>query len=635
MDDIRKYEPMWGAWYVDSLIGEGTFGKVYKVRREEFGKKYYAAVKMITIPQNEVHLRQVLGEGMDEASVRSYFHAFVVDISQEIDLMSEFRGNSNIVSFEDHMVIEKTEEIGWDILIRMELLTSLPDYMMSKPMSREEITKLGIHICRALEICAIHSTIHRDIKPDNIFVSRYGEFKLGDFGIARQIERTTAGLSKKGTFTYMAPEVFRGLEYGSSVDTYSLGIVMYRLLSQNRSPFLPSYPALIKPSDHDIALQRRMAGEPVPPIKNISPELNAIVLRACAFDRRARFSSPTEMREALEAITDGKSFTPIAIATPAQSFTQNNAIPQSEDASGSAGSFANSAKIEERSTDRSSEAIPYKKSGAKPAVIAVSVAIAIAVVALIVMMVIKATTSSDPKNTPSFPYMTSSDLWTESPIESIDDNGSDTPKPTDAPPTTTASITDPPGAPSKVGNLTAEIFKIFKSGTYHAKMLFPEQKDVEVYQKGDSYDQYVWLYNNDTIGYFEIDGKHVISTRIVVKNSKRYIISNSNKKIYVQDYEEKPIDGIGFDTTKLTFISEGFGEFNGMTCKYDEYAVCDTNGKDTGERYLFFMDGDEFKGIRFKDSDGDNDDIVVYLFDTNVPDSVFDLPDYEIVDMPS
>ena len=134
MSDIKQYEPLWGAWQVESLIGEGSFGKVYKVRRDEFGKTYHSAVKIITIPQNEADIRQIRGEGMDEASVRSYFHAFVADIIQEIDLMSEFRGNSNIVSFEDHKVIEKPGSIGWDILIRMELLTSLTDHVTDKPL---------------------------------------------------------------------------------------------------------------------------------------------------------------------------------------------------------------------------------------------------------------------------------------------------------------------------------------------------------------------------------------------------------------------------------------------------------------------------------------------------------------------
>ena len=301
MSNIKKYEPLWGAWYVDELIGEGSFGKVYRVHREEFGKVYYSAVKIISIPQNEADLRYMKSEGLDEASVRSFFHAYVTDIVQEICLMSEFRGNSNVVSFEDHKVIEKLDGIGWDILIRMELLESLTNITAEQPLSQDEVIKLGIHISKALELCALKKIIHRDIKPDNIFISQYGDYKLGDFGIARQIENTMSGMSKKGTFTFMAPEIFKGCEYGASVDIYSLGIVMYRLLNKNRMPFLPEFPSPIIPNDRDRALLRRMNGEPLPDIKGILMELNAIVLKACAYDLNMRYTSPTEFREALEA----------------------------------------------------------------------------------------------------------------------------------------------------------------------------------------------------------------------------------------------------------------------------------------------------------------------------------------------
>ncbi|MDR2179379.1 MAG: serine/threonine protein kinase [Synergistaceae bacterium] len=311
MTDIKQYEPLWGSWLVESLLGEGSFGKVYKVKKEEFGKSYYSAVKILSIPQNEGDLRRAQSEGLDKASARSYFHAFVMDIIQEVDLMSAFRGNSNIVSLEDHKVIEKENEIGWDILIRMELLTSLSEYVTQYPLPPEEVVKLGIHICRGLEFCALRKTIHRDIKPDNIFVSQYGDYKLGDFGIARQIERTLSGLSKKGTETYMAPEVFRGEEYGASVDLYSLGIVMYRYLNQNRPPFWPAFPSPVTPHDREEALQRRMKGVPLPSIEGIDSALNDIVLRACAFDRRERFENATEMKEALESLAGGGNYAPL------------------------------------------------------------------------------------------------------------------------------------------------------------------------------------------------------------------------------------------------------------------------------------------------------------------------------------
>ena len=322
MSDIKTYEPLWGTWYIDSLLGEGGFGKVYKVRREEFGTTYYSAVKIISIPHDESEILQMRKESLDDESIKRYLYAFVTDILSEINLMRQFRGTGNIVSLEDHQVIDRATlpksppnpagtsamasiahiSMGWDILIRMELLTSLSDHAMQTPLTEGEVIKLGIHICRALELCAQRNTIHRDIKPDNIFISPYGEYKLGDFGIARQLERTSSGLSKKGTYTYMAPEVFRGEQYGSSVDTYSLGIVLYYFLNRNRTPFLPDFPHPIMPKDRDEALFKRMNGAPLPVLKGVSPGLNDIVWKACAYNRQERFASPTEMRKALEGI---------------------------------------------------------------------------------------------------------------------------------------------------------------------------------------------------------------------------------------------------------------------------------------------------------------------------------------------
>ena len=72
------------------------------------------------------------------------------------------------------------------------------------------------------------------------FCIRFGEFKLGDFGIARELERTMSGLSKKGTYSYMAPEMYKGEAYDSRVDIYSLGIVFIQTSeSQQTSVYQP------------------------------------------------------------------------------------------------------------------------------------------------------------------------------------------------------------------------------------------------------------------------------------------------------------------------------------------------------------------------------------------------------------
>ncbi|MCL1918078.1 MAG: serine/threonine protein kinase [Peptococcaceae bacterium] len=298
--NLRKYEPLWDAWHIDSLLGKGSYGEVYRAHRDAFGKTHYSAVKIISIPSHESEIRQMRKEGYDDASLRRFFQALLMDLVSEIELMNELRGNSHIVSFEDHKAIEKADGIGWDLLIRMELLTNLSDYAALHPLDLAEVTKLGIHICKALELCAQKNIIHRDIKPDNIFISQYGSYKLGDFGVARKLEHTMSGLSLKGTSSYMAPEVCRGQTYGASVDTYSLGIVMYYFLNRGRTPFLPDFPQIVMPKDREAALQRRMSGADIPALKNVSPAFNALVLKACAYNRDERFASPSEMREALE-----------------------------------------------------------------------------------------------------------------------------------------------------------------------------------------------------------------------------------------------------------------------------------------------------------------------------------------------
>ena len=73
----KQYEPIFGAWRITRLIGEGSFGKVFEMEREDFGVTYKAALKAITVPANESEVREVMAEGMDEASVRDYFGTFL------------------------------------------------------------------------------------------------------------------------------------------------------------------------------------------------------------------------------------------------------------------------------------------------------------------------------------------------------------------------------------------------------------------------------------------------------------------------------------------------------------------------------------------------------------------------------
>ena len=290
-------------WKICRELGQGSYGTVYEIQREDFGGVYKAALKVITVPQSRTELQSVLDEGMTPPQAKQYFYSVVEDIGRECAIMSRLKGTGNIVSYEDHAVLRHPDGIGWDILIRMELLHPLLPYVYEHPMARRDIIRLGIDICKALELCQRYNIIHRDIKPENIFISDNGDYKLGDFGIARTIERTTSGLSKKGTYSYMAPEVYIGKKYGFSVDTYSLGLVLYRMLNKNRGPFLPQPPEAITFSSREQALARRMSDEPLPRPFYGEGRLGEIVLKACAFDPKDRYSSPQQLRQELEAIS--------------------------------------------------------------------------------------------------------------------------------------------------------------------------------------------------------------------------------------------------------------------------------------------------------------------------------------------
>ena len=327
MLEISKFFPLWGVWEVEAVLGEGSFGTVYKAVRKEFDRKYECAIKHISLPKSDAELKQLLDEHLsdDKSMISDYYRQIVGDIVNEIDIIRVLQGNTNIVTYEDHKIIPKEDGIGYDIFIRMELLTELSARIKQSEITESDVIKLGIDICNALELCAANKLIHRDIKPQNIFINNAGNYKLGDFGVSRQLEKTASGLSKKGTYSYMAPEVYKGQEYGANVDIYSLGLLMYRLLNGNRLPFLPLAPSPMKYSDNEVALKRRMDGEQIPAPAFASDGLAQIVLKMCAFDRTNRYASAAEVKSDLvSTLNSPQKVVPMVAPIGRDSLTDNS-----------------------------------------------------------------------------------------------------------------------------------------------------------------------------------------------------------------------------------------------------------------------------------------------------------------------
>ena len=291
MQDRNK--PFWPGWETVQLIGRGSFGAVYEIERDVLGDTEKAALKVISIPQNEGDIETLYEDGFDAESITSTFQSHLKSIVAEYTLMKKMSNCTNIVHCDDVRYVQHEDGIGWDIFIKMELLTPLMKALPTE-ITDEVVYKVAKDMCNALIMCKELGIIHRDIKPQNIFMSPWGDYKLGDFGIAKTVEKTMGG-TKIGTYKFMAPEVFNNQPYGMGADIYSLGLVLYWMLNKRRMPFMPLPPEKVNINQESEARHRRLSGEPLPAPATGCADLKKIVLKACAYEPKERYQSAAEM----------------------------------------------------------------------------------------------------------------------------------------------------------------------------------------------------------------------------------------------------------------------------------------------------------------------------------------------------
>ena len=288
------------GWEVVRKIGEGSFGGVYEIHRTlPDGRVEKAALKKLTVPKDNSEIRELYSQSFSKENITAHYKDQMRELVNEYTLTQELNGCRNVVFCHDVQCVQHTDGIGWDIYIRMELLKPLK-HVLSADYQEMAVLKLGLSLCNALLACQEHHIVHRDIKPENILVSDRGEFKLGDFGIAKVSEKTATG-TMTGTMGYMAPEVANRWHYGAQADIYSLGMVLYWMMNRRTLPFLPFPPTIPTAAQRQEAANRRFAGESFPPPINGSRELKAIVMKACAFSTDKRYQTVRELRQDLYA----------------------------------------------------------------------------------------------------------------------------------------------------------------------------------------------------------------------------------------------------------------------------------------------------------------------------------------------
>ena len=291
------------GYKVIERIGAGGFGDVYKVERNNIIGNVTRALKVITLPRDNEYIEILNSMGGDREKADTYFHKELDRVVNEIRVFSMIseKDNHHIVSYYESDV-EKVGEYKYNIYILMEFLTPIDKWMQNNNITVENALDIGIGVADALDICHKNGIIHRDIKLSNIFVSKDGVFKIGDFGVSKNINNATMAKTIKGTPNYIAPEVYIGKnKYDSSVDNYSLGILLYYLFNKLRFPYYPNFPNEYTQEDSDKAFYKRMNYEKLEaPV--CAPLSVANIIKKAISERTKRYSSAKDLsKDLLEA----------------------------------------------------------------------------------------------------------------------------------------------------------------------------------------------------------------------------------------------------------------------------------------------------------------------------------------------
>lgn len=261
------------------VIGVGGTAVVYKAKCHRLNR--YVAVKILK------------EEYAQDEEFRRKFH----DEAQAVAMLS----HPNIVNVYD---VSRSGSIEYIVMELIDGIT-LKEYLSRRgQLSPKEVTVFATQIARALEHAHSHNIIHRDIKPQNIMLLRDGTVKVADFGIAHftNNDNTYCKGEAIGSVHYVSPEQAKGSFVDNRTDLYSLGVVMYEMIT-GRLPFEGDTPVSIALQHiNSIALPPSIFAE------NVPPQLEEITMKAMNPSLSKRYASASQILEDLEAFQNEQQF---------------------------------------------------------------------------------------------------------------------------------------------------------------------------------------------------------------------------------------------------------------------------------------------------------------------------------------
>lgn len=220
---------------------------------------------------------------------------------KEIKYMEKLNNSPNIIHIEKCEKIKGfDQELGEDvdyILIKMQYKECLGKAIQDgKKMEFNDVVHFAKNISAAIIACNKVRIMHRDIKPFNIFFDE-DNFWLSDMGTAIEFNDNDY-YEPVGTPLYAAPEILKkSWTYNQTVDIYSLGIIMYELLNENKVPFVSNDGTI---ADYREAIKKRCRGDYFPPLRGKAQLMYPIISRCCEYDSIKRFQSAEELLIELE-----------------------------------------------------------------------------------------------------------------------------------------------------------------------------------------------------------------------------------------------------------------------------------------------------------------------------------------------
>lgn len=236
------------------------------------------------------------------------------DLARDPTFQARFRREAQSAASLNHPAIVAVYDTGEDYIDGVSIPYIVMEYVEGSTLREllhsgrkllpERAMEMTIGILQGLEYAHRNQIVHRDIKPANVMLTRNGQVKVMDFGIARAMGDSGMTMTQTsaviGTAQYLSPEQAKGEQVDARSDLYSTGCLLYELLTV-RPPFVGDSPVAVA--------YQHVREEPQPPSvfdPEITPEMDAIVLRALVKDPDYRYQSADEMRADIEACLDGQ-----------------------------------------------------------------------------------------------------------------------------------------------------------------------------------------------------------------------------------------------------------------------------------------------------------------------------------------